>query len=149
MPTYDYVCLNCKKQAEKAKGYELAVDEMWEVTFETFHCFNPTKKELAEATTCPRCKKNDDVERQLACGSAQCYIRGNGFLDKSGTSRDMNLHKLTTTDDETGESNDPYHEMREPGEVDDLKAKLKKAGQHNPNPKTLVLSDIGDKPKKK
>lgn len=141
MPTYDYVCGDCQKDAEAAKGAPLEPDEMWEVTFETYHGFEPTPKELAKATKCPRCGRHENAVRQLACGTAQCYVRGNGYMDKSGTNRAMNLHKLETTDPDTGESNDPYHEMREPGEVDDLKVRFKKAGQHNPQRKTLVIGD--------
>lgn len=146
MPTYDYVCLDCKADAEKVKGAPLSAEEMWEVTFETWHPFDPKPKELAKATKCPRCGRHEHAERQLACGTATCYVRGNGYMDRAGTNRAMNLHKLETVDPDTGESNDPYHEMREPGEVDDLKVRLKKGGQHKPNTTTLVMGD--NKPQK-
>lgn len=125
MAFYDYMCLDCKAEAEGIKGEPLTTDEETEVIFETSHGFTPTPKELKEATTCPRCG-GTKVERVYRGGAPICYIRGNGYLDKAGCHRDMNLHKLTT--------DDPYAEMREVGEADDLALRLKRAGQHNPRP---------------
>lgn len=149
MPHYDYVCRDCQADAEKIKGAPLTAEEMWEVTFDTYHGFEPTPKELVKATKCPRCGRHENAERQLACGTANCYVRGNGYMDKAGTNRAMNMHKLETFDEETGEPNDPYHEHRVSGEVDDLKVQLKKAGQHKPNTTTLVMSDGKPAPKTK
>lgn len=49
------------------------------------------------------------------------YTKGNGYMDKAGCHRDMNLYKLT--------KEDPYAHMRQPGEADDLAQKLRNAGK--------------------
>lgn len=124
MPLYDYLCRSCLADAEKIKGSALTNDEKGEVIFETSHGFEPTPEELAYATTCPRCG-GVDVERSYLDTNIICYIRGNGYLDRAGCHTDMNIRTL--------ETDDPYADMREPGEVDDLKSRLKKSAQHNPN----------------
>ena len=85
---------------------------------------NPSEKELHEAKKCPRCGKSD-CERSYKYSVITGYVRGNGYLDKAGVKRDMNLHHLT--------QNDPYSEYRQPGEVEDLKTRLVRGGRHNPN----------------
>ena len=132
MPFYEYVCLNCESKIEG----QLTLDEYeTAAVFETVHCMNPSPAELKEATICPRCDKAN-VRRYYKNQNNVCYIRGNGFLDRAGCHRDMNLHRL--------ETEDPYAEMRQPGEVDDLKQKLKRAGQHNPNSKHFDLHTPAD-----
>lgn len=129
MPLYNYICNDCRSEAEKVKGSELLVSELGEVIFETSHRMEPSDAELAEARICPRCNGSNTEKTHVGC-NVICYVRGNGYLDRAGCHRDMNLHTL--------ENGDPYAEMREPGEVDDLKQRIKKAGQHNPNAKHFV-----------
>ena len=81
---------------------------------------------------CPVCEES--AVRIITGGSA-FYFRGNGYLDKDGCRRDMNLYKLL--------KDDPYGHMRQPGEKDDLIAKLKNRGKHNPNRKIYVPSKSG------
>lgn len=72
---------------------------------------------------CPVCEgKSHRVIQKISA----VYIRGNGYLDKKGCLRDMNLYKL--------QKDDPYGYMREPGEKDHLIGKLKAAGKHQTNP---------------
>ena len=127
MAYYNYVCLDCKAKAEKIKGSPLTDDEMFEVIFETTHSMAPKPAELHEARECPRCNKHNTERTYLGHTISAVYIRGNGYLDKPGCHRDMNLHKL--------EVDDPYKEYREVGEVDDLKIRLKKSGQRKTNTK--------------
>ena len=124
MPSYNYVCLDCKDAAEKVKGSELTQDELFETIYETDHKMEPTKKELKAVLVCPRCN-GGRAERTFQGQNVICYIRGNGYLDKAGCHRDMNLHKM--------EEEDPYADMREVGEADDLKLRLQRGGNYNPH----------------
>ncbi len=126
MPTYNYLCSTCEAAATKVKGLPLTHDELWEVIFETAHSMKPKPKELLEARRCPRCGGTETEQTMMGCAPLW-FTRGAGFLDKPGCHRDMNLFKLTT--------DDPYADMREPGEADDLAIKLKRGGQHNPRTK--------------
>lgn len=123
MPLYNYLCSDCEKEAVEIKGSPLTADESWEVIFETSHAMNPKPAELAEARICPRCN-GSNTEKTMQGVTPICYIRGNGYLDRKGCHRDMNLFKLTTED--------PYGEHRQIGEVDDIATKLRRGGQHNP-----------------
>ena len=127
MPRYDYECLDCHEQALSRYKRPLTSDEYDElVLFETSHSAYPTDSGLIEATTCPRCG-GTNCTKSFVNTNVIGYIRGNGYLDKAGTRRDMNLYHLM--------HDDPYSEYRVPGEVDELKAKLKRAGQHDPKRK--------------
>ena len=135
MPRYDYACNKCEKAAKRRLKRDLTsieYDEM--VLFETSHTMNPTDSELLEAKKCPRCG-GVDCQKSMKNSKIISYVLGNGFLDKSGVKRDMNLYHLT--------QDDPYAEYRQPGEVDDMKAKLKRGGQHNPNTKHFPISNSG------
>lgn len=120
MPRYDYACLDCQDKLDR----KLTPEEYNElVLFEAKHSMNPSDEELRNAMKCPRCNGNN-CERSYINYDIITYTRGNGYLDKAGTRRDMNLYHLT--------QQDPYAEHREPGEVDHLKSKIHKAGQHDP-----------------
>ena len=124
MPYYHYACKNCERIAVKKHG-ELDSDQYDSlVLFETSHSMKPSDAEMKEATKCPRCGKSD-CERSYKYSVITGYVRGNGYLDKAGVKRDMNLHHLT--------QNDPYAEYRQPGEVEDLKTRLVRGGRRNPN----------------
>lgn len=132
MATYVYECQDCLAKATDG-GRELTKDEYEaEALFETTHPMEPTDEELHEATKCPRCEGNNCM-KVFYGSNITCYVRGNGYLDKAGCHRDMNMHKL--------ETDDPYAEYREPGEVDDIKSRLKRAGQHDPKSKHYVVSE--------
>lgn len=130
MPRYHYVCKDCEEEAAAIKGAALTAEELPEVMFETSHKMEPSPAELALARICPRCQgiNTDKIFLNLNIGG---YIRGYGYFDRNGCHRDMNHGKLST-------GNDPYQEYRVPGEVDDIKAKLKRAGQHQPNTQYFV-----------
>lgn len=138
MPLYNYQCNTCaarlQQRLRRAKRTTYTQDEFeTEVLFETAHAMEPTPAELAEASQCPRCNGTDCV-KSFYGSNITGYVRGNGYLDREGCHRDMNLHRLTT--------DDPYTEMRQPGEVDDLKVNLRRAGQHQVRPKHFVVSDL-------
>lgn len=133
MANFYVVCKTCEKKLAhqlKKEKRECTVDQYEElVLFETEHAISATEQEIAEAMICPRCN-GSDCEKTYYGYNTIGYIRGNGYLDKAGCTRDMNLHRLVTED--------PYGHMRVPGEVDDLKARLKRGGQHNPKAKHYV-----------
>lgn len=132
MPNYYYICEKCAKKAAKIKGSQLTQDdEMEHAVFETKHSMFPSESELAETTICPRCNSNK-TKKIFHNMEVSGYVRGNGYLDKAGCHRDMNLFKLTEKDPDTGESLDPYHHMRQPGETDELKSKLKQGDKPKP-----------------
>lgn len=147
MPRYNYICNTCKANAEVIKGSLLTDEELFdEIVFETSHAMNPSTEELAAARECPRCDGVDTTLTYMGV-SISSYIRGYGYLDRVGCQRDMNLRKLTDIDEDTGLSTDPYAEMRSIGEVDELKAKLKRGGQHDRKPVHVPLTsgaqDVG------
>lgn len=135
MATFYVVCNDCdKKLAKLLKKHkrERTKDEFEElVLFETAHPIEATEEEIAEAMVCPRCNSKDCEKTFYGYGNMVMYTRGNGYLDKAGCQRDMNLYKLTT--------DDPYAHMRVAGEVDEMKVKFKRAGQHNPNTKHVAV----------
>lgn len=130
MPTYYAECFTCQKKLvrklkkEKREQTKQEYEEL--VLFETSHSLKATSEQIAEAMICPRC---DGVDCSKVYYNYEIlgYVRGSGYLDKSGCHRDMHLHKLTT--------DDPYSEMRVAGEVDDLKERLKRGGQRKSNKK--------------
>jgi hypothetical protein len=71
---------------------------------------------------CPVC--NADATKSYADYFFQGYVRGNGYFDRAGCRRDMNLYKLL--------KDDPYGRYRLPGEAEHLADKLRAAGKHNP-----------------
>jgi Zn-finger nucleic acid-binding protein len=137
MANYNYECLACKKKAFKKFADRLIIDgsgekqlppELYEefVLFETSHSMMPSEEELREALECPRCGKRDAIKTMYGA-EIHSYIRGYGWLDRSGIKRDMNRYTLA--------NNDPYAQYREPGEADHIDSQLKKQGQHNPKTK--------------
>ena len=102
---YDYQCKGCKH------------------IFLAKHGMNEKPK-----IKCPKCSSTKTSITFLQAPTF--YIRGYGYLDKKGTQRDMNLHKLM--------NEDPYKHMREKGEKDDLANRLRKGGKHNPKTKHFI-----------
>jgi hypothetical protein len=126
MPRYYYFCEDCEVAAAKIKGEELTYDEEWEVIFETFHLMSASEEDKKKAMVCPRCSGHK-ARQAFNHNEYTGYILGDGYLDKDGVRRDMNVSKLQT--------DDPYADMREPGEVDDKIASFKKAGKKDGKPK--------------
>lgn len=134
MPRYNYECLDCREKAVSQYGEAVLNSEKYEelILFETSHGMNPTKKELAEATICPRCNGNN-AQKVFYNYDVYGYTAGYGWLDKTGRSRDMHKYKLV--------NEDPYAKYREPGEAEDLKHKLDKKGQYDPNTKVFRMKE--------
>jgi len=120
MPTYHYRCTkDCQlEDLEKQKktitlgGTIIVVnsgDLVWEETHRMLE--DPPIK-------CPLCGKKA-IKTLEGIGAPVSYIRGYGYLDRSGCRRDMDLYKLN-------QGEDPYAGMRQPGEVDELKSNLRK-----------------------
>lgn len=122
MPRYNYICNKCEKKARKQFGDDITQEQFEQhVLFETAHSMEPTEEELAEAAKCPRCNSRDCAITVYG-SDVVSFIKGYGWADKDGARRDMNLFHLT--------QDDPYAQYRVPGEVDDMAAKLKRAGKH-------------------
>jgi len=135
--------LDCKKNAYAEhndllvtgpSGEEELPTELYEslVLFETLHSINPNEEELYEAKECPRCNSHNSVKTMYG-SDISGYIRGYGFLDKSGAVRDMHRHKLA--------NDDPYAQYRVPGEVEHIDQNLKKQGQHDPKRKHFLTAE--------
>lgn len=105
-------------------------DHVWEVS----HGLDEKPK-----IKCPECgSKSTEIAITTA---PTTYVKGYGWLDKKGRNRDMNLHKL--------QNDDPYGNMRQPGEKEDLEKKLKSGGKFNPKKKTFTARTTKKKAKKK
>jgi len=130
MSNFIAVCHDCERKANrKAKRCksELTIKEIEElILFETEHSITATEDEIREALTCPRCG-GVNCEKTFLGYNVTGYVRGNGYLDRAGATRDMHMFHLT--------QDDPYAQYRVPGEVEEMKTKIKKAGQHNPKRK--------------
>lgn len=128
MPIYIYCCSKCEAKIKQP----VSEDEFEELAlFETSHAMEPSKKELLEATECPRCGSHD-CHKSYAHHNVTAYIRGNGWLDKNGATRDRNIHTI--------DNNDPYAEYRQSGEVDHIKSQLKAKGKHDPKTQHYVVT---------
>jgi hypothetical protein len=123
---YDYICQKC------SKGEDTSTWVIWEVN----HPYNKPPK-----MDCPKCGSDKHIERFFGLQQNEVYIRGNGWLDVKGRRRDMHLWKLM--------NDDPYASMRPPGDKEELAAKLRKGGKHNPNGKNHYMSSKKSKPKSK
>lgn len=108
--------------AVKAKAIEKTEDGLIDTTSPLIWVVNHPMNDKPELK-CPLC---ESAARKVIQKVGATYIRGNGYLDKKGCTRDMNLYKL--------QKDDPYGHMRQPGEKDDLMHRIKKAGQHDPKP---------------
>jgi predicted nucleic acid-binding Zn ribbon protein len=119
MPTYHYACsegctlddVKAAKDTFTFEGTIIAVKSgtlIWEVK----HGMTEMPK-----IKCPLCSKKADRTME-GVGAPIWYIKGNCYLNKDDCRKQMDLHKL-----ETGQ--DPYAHMRQPGEVDHIKKKLK------------------------
>ena len=90
---------------------ENMLDELftWEVSHSIME--NPT-------INCLLC--GEVAHHTMAGVQVMTYTKGNGFLDKAGVRREMDLHTLRT--------NDPYAHMRPDGDREDLEKRINKRG---------------------
>jgi len=132
MPRYNYICHRCEKKVSAEFKGEIPAEVFEErVLFETSHSMNPTPEELAKAVICPRCKSKKCTLTVYGTNT-HGYIKGYGWADRQGITRDMNLHKL--------QNDDPYAQYRESGEADHIENELKKKGRHDPKTKYFRTS---------
>lgn len=117
MPFYNYVCLKlCKtKKLSKELKEKLAIEQHPKgiLVWTEQHGMND-KPEIK----CPVC--TGPTERTWHGASFIGWTRGNCYLNRADAKRQMDLRLLETKGD------DPYGYMRQPGEVDDLKSRLRK-----------------------
>jgi len=133
MPAYNYCCSKeCKadnlQSLQKAIGAttkSVMASKTGILVWEERHAMSEDPK-----IKCPFCGAKA-TKTFLCANMPEHYIKGNGYFDRAGCRRDMDLFKL-----QKGE--DPYGHMRQPGEVDHLKDTLKRGGKHNP--KTLYFT---------
>lgn len=115
MAFYNYQCLKgCKvKQLKKELKEKLCIEKHPKgvLIWTEQHGMND-KPEIK----CPVC--TGATERTFHGTNFTEWIRGNCYLNRADAKRQMDLRVL-----ETG---DPYKGMRQSGEVDDLKSKLRK-----------------------
>ncbi len=135
---YHYICKDCEETTIQKMGRGLLQEDLEEhVIFETEHAIRPSKKELAKACICPRCN-GSNTEKTFIGVAPIGYVKCKGYHDVPGRRRDLLVHTL--------EVDDPYSHMREIGEADDLKKKIRKGNQHDPS-STYFPPESGSKPK--
>lgn len=125
----DDACKLAETPDEVFENLTVALKEKW-ITFtedgEIDHSQTPlvweTEHSMGETPEikCPVCESS--ALRLISGG--EFYFRGNGYLDKAGCRRDMNLYKL--------QQNDPYGYMRQPGEAEHLADSIRKRGKRDP-----------------
>jgi len=117
MPFYNYTCPGgCKtKQLTKTLKKSLALEKHPKglLIWTEQHGMND-KPEIK----CPVCAGL--AERTFHGTTFTGWIRGNCYLNRADAKRQMDLRLLEKKGD------DPYGYMRQPGEVDDLKSRLRK-----------------------
>jgi hypothetical protein len=135
MPRYNYECPKCKMwdyikndsiPLQEEVFVEPEVDDIgdapfiWEVSYPMG--YDKATKTFADPPVirCPIC---DSVSVHTMAGTriGAAYTRGNGFLDKAGVRREMNLHTL--------KANDPYAHIRPEGDKEEMIKKIEKTGQ--------------------
>lgn len=112
-------CITCLEKEAGRSRYDLPVQLFAEL--QAKHSFT--------GDTCPEC---NGTNIQKILGMEMSYIRGHGFLDKTGVKRDMDLHTMVT-------GRDPYKEHRKEGESRDVILRLQQAKEHNTHQKTIHL----------
>jgi len=125
---HDYLCNKCVAKAAKECGRELTDEEEMELVYEVQYGFDATKKQKKKAAKCPVCKSVD--VRKVYNSLPEVRIKNSlpwwEFKKKNAAAmkREMTLHRL--------EQHDPYAHMRQSGEVDDIKDKLRKPKRPKP-----------------
>ena len=124
MAFYNYRCTKCTINdalLEKEEIFEEKKFYVYKEDAETCDLVWEERHGMTEdpVIRCPLCKKR--CSKTMLGVETIFYVRGDGYLDKSGCKRDMNLYKLT--------KDDPYANMRQPGEADDLAQRLRNAGK--------------------
>lgn len=99
---YNYMCESCSnEQSPFVFGVEHGMSETPEIK-------------------CPKCG-GSRTQKCFAGLSPTVYVRGNGYLDKQGCRRDMELYNLRTKN--------PYGHLYQPGEQDEIAHQLKAGGR--------------------
>ena len=145
MPTYDYVCNDCLKEAQKDVGRELTDDELSILTFEVKHSMVATDEQIKEVSQCPTCQGHDTKRVIMTVPHAR--VRGLGHRswqeyraeNANAFRRDMALHQL--------HDEDPYGHMRKPGESSDLADRLRKSAK-KPSKEKVFDTRSSSKPSK-
>ena len=129
MPAYNYRCTKeCKLgdlPEEKRKDLDLMIAKDGDLIWEVSHGMHEEPH-----IKCPLCGAKA-TKTVLGAPMPEAYIRGYGYLDKGGCRRDMDLYKLN-------KGEDPYGYMRQRGEVDHIKSKLRRGGRHDPKRKIFT-----------
>jgi hypothetical protein len=124
MPHYIYACNDCalsyQNMVERGAVEATEANQESLVLFETAHRMNPTEEELSKALVCPRCQSTN-ATKSMHGSSFTTYVRGYGWLDKSGVARDRNTYTLL--------NNDPYAQYRQGDEISQIKETLQKKGK--------------------
>lgn len=123
---YDYYCdkgCTLKDYAKsKADGHTITIRKDYEVMGDEPLIWEESHgMDELPAIKCPVC--NGPALKSLTFSSANWHIKGNWALDKAGCRREMHIHKLNTP------SENPYDQHYEPGEREDIKHRLMKAGR--------------------
>ena len=113
MPRYNYICRKCSNEDQN-------------IIFETKHGINE-KPEVH----CPKCN-GIKTEITLLETNITHFIHGNGYLDRAGVRRNMNLHQL--------QNDDPYAHMRSADDRYELEKKLRNGGKHQGHPKNIFVT---------
>ena len=135
MPSYNYICESCKISnlidSKINKEFIIYVNPECDnpllepLIWSEFHKMSETPE-----IKCPVCEK---ISSKTFMGvHITSYVRGNCYFDKVGARRDMELHTL--------ENHDPYDYLRQSGEADEMKSKMRKAGKkHVPKEKLAKI----------
>lgn len=120
MPFYNYQCTKeCKvKQLPKELKEKLCIEKHPKgmLVWTEQHAMPEDNKWPKIA--CPLC--SSEAKPTWHGINQQGYTRGDCYLNRGDCNRQMDLDLLS-------QGRDPYGHMRQPGEVDELKKKLKKA----------------------
>lgn len=122
MPKYQYSCADC--EGDKHKKSEMCNPEEDTAGFhengEYLFWVECKMADKPNSPKCPRCG-GTHTHNSYTDFKLQCWVRGDGLVkDRAGARRDMNRHKLV--------NDDPYANMRQPGEVDHMLGQMRERG---------------------
>lgn len=114
-----YICDQCCKEKQ---GH--SVDDFNMPDYKEY-----VKENAFQDDVCPECG-NEEPNKVL--GLSTHYIRGYGYLDKSGAKLNMDRHAMAT-------DRDPYAEHRKQGDKNEILKKLSRKSEHNSKKSKHVL----------
>ena len=121
-----YICDDCLRDAGECEITELSVETY------NYLCsvlYFESKKDVADIA-CVRC---DGTNIRKLLTSPTSYIKGYGYLDKTGATNDRDLYLMIN-------DKDPYESSRKPGDKQEIVRKLRKNKEHNPKTKVVRMS---------